>query len=202
MSPVLISPVRHIRMSSFTHRRARSIILFVTGYAAIWLALGSVLIAIEVEIEQFASQSHLPAAGAILIALVWQFSPIKQRCLNRCHAVSELAVFGVAADFDAFRFGVTHGIWCAGSCWALMLLPMLLPQGHVVAMASVGALIFSEFTVRNQPLPPSSALARPRQSDTHCGRAGTDSLACLAVRPLITLICRLTIKSVAQGQTW
>jgi predicted metal-binding membrane protein len=144
MSPVLIAPIRHIRLRSFTHRRARSIALFVTGYAAIWMALGTVLLAIELAVKLFAPQSYLPVAGVVLIAVVWQFSPIKRRCLNRCHAHTVLAAFGTAADLDALRFGVTHGIWCAGSCWALMLFPMLLARGHIVAMATVAVLIFSE----------------------------------------------------------
>jgi predicted metal-binding membrane protein len=152
MSPVLISPVQHIRLSSFRHRRVRSTVLFLIGYAAIWMALGGVLIAIGLGVKLFAPESYLPAAGAVLIALVWQFSPIKQRCLNRCHAHTELAAFGVAADIDAFRFGVTHGIWCAGSCWALMLFPILMPGGHFVAMATVAILIFSERL--GQPRPP------------------------------------------------
>ena len=152
MSPVLIPPVRHIRLRSFTNRRARSIVLFLTGYASIWMALGGALLAIELAIKSFVPQSYLPPAGVVLIALVWQFSPVKQRCLNRCHAHTELAAFGAAADFDAIRFGLIHGIWCAGSCWALMLFPMLLSRGHVVAMATVAVLIFSERL--DQPRPP------------------------------------------------
>ena len=152
MSPVLILPVRHIRLCSFTHRRARSIALFVTGYTAIWMALGGVLVAIDLAVSLFTPQSYLPTAGVVLIAFVWQFSPTKQRCLNRCHAHTELAAFGAEADFDALRFGMTHGIWCAGSCWALMLFPMLLPRGHLVAMAAVAGLIFSERL--EQPGPP------------------------------------------------
>lgn len=153
MSPVLIPPFRHIRLRSFTHRRARSIVLFVTAYAAIWMALGGVLLATDLVIMLLAPQSYLPTAGVVLIATFWQFSPIKQRCLNRCHAHTELAAFGAAADFDALRFGMIHGIWCTGSCWALMLFPMLLPRGHVVAMAAVTVLIFSERL--EQPRPPS-----------------------------------------------
>jgi predicted metal-binding membrane protein len=152
MSPVLIPPVRHIRLRSFTHRRARSIVLFVAGYAAIWLALGGLPLAIELAVQLLTPQSYLPAAGVFLIASVWQFSPIKQICLNRCHAHNELAAFGAGADSDALWFGITHGIWCAGSCWALMLLPMLLARGHVVAMAAVAVLIFSERL--EQPRPP------------------------------------------------
>ena len=144
MSPVLIAPVGHIRLRSFAHRRARAIALFVAAYAAIWIALGGAFMAVALAATLLAPQSYLPAAGAGLIAFVWQWSPIKQRCLNRCHAHPELAAFGVAADVDALRFGTTHGIWCAGSCWALMLVPMVLPWGHIVAMAAAAVVVFSE----------------------------------------------------------
>ncbi|MGA7219352.1 MAG: DUF2182 domain-containing protein [Candidatus Sulfotelmatobacter sp.] len=144
MSPVLIQPIRHIRLRSFTHRRARSIMFFAAGYAAIWMLLGGGLLSVSLAGKLSAPRSYLLAGGIALIAVVWQFSPIKQRCLNRCHAHRELAAFGLAADFDVLRFGMTHGIWCAGSCWALMLFPRLLPCGHVVAMAAVAILIFSE----------------------------------------------------------
>jgi predicted metal-binding membrane protein len=152
MSPVLIPPVRHIRLRSFTHRRARSIVLFVAGYAAIWMTLGGLLLAIELAVKPSARPAFLPAAGVVFVALVWQFSPVKQRCLNRCHTHGPLAAFGAAADRAALRFGVTHGTWCAGSCWALMLFPMLLPRGQVVAMAGAAILIFSERL--EQPGPP------------------------------------------------
>ena len=144
MAPVLIPPIRYIRLRSFAHRRARSIALFVGGYAAIWIAVGSVLMPMELAIKWLTPQLYLPAACVSIVALVWQCSPIKQRCLNRCHAHTELAAFGAAADLDAIRFGTRHGLWCAGSCWALMLLPMVLPWGHVPAMAIVSVLIFSE----------------------------------------------------------
>lgn len=152
MSPALIAPIHHVRMQSFTNRRLRSIGLFLAGYAVLWMALGGVILTLELAIRSLAHQSYLPAAAALLLALVWQCSPIKQRCLNRCHAHPTLAAFGLTADIDAFRFGFTQGGWCAGSCWVLMLFPMLLPQGHVVAMVIVTLLIFSERLERPKPL--------------------------------------------------
>jgi predicted metal-binding membrane protein len=151
MSPALILPIGHLRLSSFKRRRVRAIVLFVAGYAAIWMAVGGVLLAGALMVGWFAPNSYPAAAGAILLAIVWQLSPVKQRCLNRCHAHTELAAFGVAADLDALRFGASHGVWCAGSCWALMLSPMLLPRGHVAAMAIVAVLTFSERLERPQP---------------------------------------------------
>jgi len=94
----------------------------------------------------------MPLALVALIAVIWQSSPIKQRCLNRNHAHTELAAFGWAADLDALRFGWRHGVWCFGSCWALMLLPMLISRGHIAAMAAVTLWLFAERLER--PTPP------------------------------------------------
>jgi predicted metal-binding membrane protein len=152
MSPTLITPVRHILNRSFKHRRARSITLFVVGYALIWMAAGGALIAVMFISNVLAPQSYLPAVGAGIIASVWQCSPIKQRCLNRGHNHKELAAFGIAADLDAVRFGITHGGWCVGSCWALMLLPMLLLHGHFAAMVVVTFVMTSERLERPRPL--------------------------------------------------
>jgi predicted metal-binding membrane protein len=152
MSPTLIAPIRHVDERSFKHRRARSVTLFVLGYAAIWMTAGSVLLAAKLVLSLLAPQSYLPAAVVGLIAFVWQCSPIKQRCLNRGHNHSELAAFGIAADRDTLRFGITHGAWCVGSCWALMLFPMLLSVGHFAAMAAVTFLMISERLEQPRPL--------------------------------------------------
>ena len=152
MSPTLITPIHHIRERSFKRRRARSVTLFVVSYAAIWMTAGGVLIAVMLMLNLLAPQSYLPAVGVGIIAVVWQCSPIKQRCLNRGHNHSELAAFGIAADLDALRFGMRHGVWCVGSCWALMLLPLLLPQGHFAAMAVVTYVMTSERLEQPRPL--------------------------------------------------
>jgi predicted metal-binding membrane protein len=152
MSPTLISPIHHVRERSFKRRRVRSVMLFMVGYIAIWMGAGGALIAAMLMLNLLAPQSYLPAIGAGIIAFVWQCSPIKQRCLNRSHNHSELAAFGIAADLGALRFGITHGVWCVGSCWALMLFPMLLREGHFIAMAAVSFLIISERLEQPRPL--------------------------------------------------
>jgi predicted metal-binding membrane protein len=144
MSPTLLAPIGHVVERSFKRRRARSVILFVIGYAVIWMAAGSVLLAAKLLLSLVAPQTYLPVVVVGLIAFVWQCSPIKQRCLNRGHNHRELAAFGIAADLDALRFGINHGAWCVGSCWALMLFPMLLSEGHFAAMAAVTFLMISE----------------------------------------------------------
>ncbi len=156
MLPTLISPIHHILDRSFKRRRARSILLFVVGYAAIWMPVGMVLTAAILWIGRAASAMPapglLPALGIGLIAFIWQCSPAKQRCLNRNHNHRELAAFGRRADMDALRFGLDHGWWCVGSCWALMMLPMVMSAGHLVAMAAVTILMISERLAPPRPL--------------------------------------------------
>jgi predicted metal-binding membrane protein len=147
MAPVLVSPISHIWLRSFRRRRTRSVLLFAAGYIAVWMAAGFVLLAIALAVEAWTPQAFmlvLPAAAAAIVAVAWQFSPVKQRCLNRCYAHPVLAAFGRRADLDALGFGLTHALWCAGSCWALMLMPLLLPGGHLLAMIFISLLIFSE----------------------------------------------------------
>jgi len=144
MSPLVISEIHHIRFTSLARRRARSIALFVTGYGGVWMLCGAVLTGTGIAALTLAPGSYIPATVTGLIACVWQASPFKQRCLNKCHDNRCLRVFGLEADLDAFGFGWTRGVWCAGSCSGLMLFPMLLPEGHLMAMAAVAILVFCE----------------------------------------------------------
>jgi predicted metal-binding membrane protein len=150
MAPLLIAPVRHVRERSFARRRARAVGLFVAGYAAIWMGAGAWLLALGPAVRLVAPE--LSVSLVIVVAVVWQLSPAKQRCLNRGHAHPELAAFGTDADIDALGFGLTHGVWCVGSCWALMLLPLLVSRGHVAAMAAVALWLLAERLDR--PMPP------------------------------------------------
>ncbi len=144
MAPMLVAPLYHIQISSFARRRLRSMALFVVGYGAVWMAAGVVIVAVQLAATWFMPQSYVPATIVGLVALVWQASPFKQRCLNRCHSHRPLAAFGIAADLDVLRLGFETGLWCTSSCWAAMLFPMLLPEGHFIAMATVALLMFCE----------------------------------------------------------
>ena len=148
MLPKLILPVRYIYDRSLRRRRFSSILLFLLGYMGVWTAAGVVINAVVV-----LGDFLMPHPGALalcggLVVIVWQFSPLKQACLNRGHAHPALAAFGPAAARDALAFGVVHGCWCVGAGWALMLFPLLLPEGHLVAMIVVTVIMTSEHLER------------------------------------------------------
>ena len=152
MGPTLIAPIYHLRERTFKHRRFRSLVFFLAGYAAIWMVAGGVLLTVKLGLSLLAPDSYLVASAVGFAAFVWQCSPAKQRCLNRGHHHRALAAYGLAADLDALRFGLTHGFWCVASCWALMLLPLFLPHGHSVAMVAVSFLMVGERLEQPRPL--------------------------------------------------
>jgi predicted metal-binding membrane protein len=144
MAPVIIQPIQFVRGSGLVRRRTRSTFLFVAGYAAVWMFAGALLLLLVAALGASGLSPYVSVEAVFLIALIWQCSPAKQVCLNRCHALRALAAFGRAADVDALSFGATQGVWCAGSCWAWMLLPLLLSRGHILAMSAVAILILCE----------------------------------------------------------
>jgi predicted metal-binding membrane protein len=144
MAPMTLPALYRLRSGSFARLRWAMYALFVLGYGAVWMAAGLVLQLAEVALRGAPPQGHGAALAVGLIAVIWQSSPFKQRCLNRCHAHRAPAAFGGAAARGALASGLEHGVWCVGSCWAMMWFPMLLPTGHLVAMAAVTLLMFCE----------------------------------------------------------
>jgi predicted metal-binding membrane protein len=153
MTPPLIAvPLRHVRERSFARRRARAMFLFVIGYGAVWMIAGMGLQVMALAVQLAASDTLTCLALSASAATLWQVSPAKQWCLNRCHRRPQLAAFGAPADRAAFDFGLTHGASCVGACWALMSLPLFVGQGHVLMMVAVMLFAFAERLESAAPL--------------------------------------------------
>ena len=144
MLPKLILPIQFIYKQSFKRYRFVCSLLFVFGYILTWMIVGVFMIAIIMGFNLLLPMSYIPAMGMFAIAIVWEISPMKQWFLNLGHDHRILPAFGWKAFRDSLSFGLTHGVWCIGSGWALMLFPMLLPEGHNVAMLMVTFVMISE----------------------------------------------------------
>lgn len=158
MLPTLGAPILHVSSQSLAARRARGVALFVAAYAAVWIAAGVALLLAAAA----AAHSIIATAAMLIAAAVWQCSPLKQRCLNRCHDHRSLQAFGAAADRDVIFFGLGHGLWCAASCSALMLLPMLFADAHVPLAIAVTLWVGGERLER--PAAPRWRLRGPRKA--------------------------------------
>jgi predicted metal-binding membrane protein len=144
MAPTTAWALLHIRSTTRARLRWSASALFLVGYGAVWMLAGVPMVAAETLLAWAVPGSLAPALVIGLVAVLWQASPFKQRCLNRCHRHTPLSAFGWQAHRDALGMGLSHGVWCVGSCWVAMLLPMVLPIGHMAAMAAVTLLMVCE----------------------------------------------------------
>jgi predicted metal-binding membrane protein len=128
---------------------------FVAGYLLTWGiagvgAYGVAAAATGIGGEQLSwASAGRPIAGAtLLLAAVYEVTPLKDVCLGKCR--SPLGVLlgswrdGVAG---AVRMGAKNGAWCVGCCWALMASLFALGVMSVSWMAVVAGLIAIEKTL-------------------------------------------------------
>lgn len=127
------------------HAAVQSIHALAAGYLLVWAAFSLGATALQRLLAGLFVLSPMmevtsPAAGGalLLIAGVYQLTPIKQACLQACRSPFGFLVSrwrsGVAG---ALRMGAEHGTYCLGCCWALML---LLFAGGVMNLTVIAAL--------------------------------------------------------------
>ena len=69
------------------------------------------------------SNSDWLTAGLLVLAGLYQLTPLKQACLRHCRTpLAFLMAEWRDGARGAFAMGLKHGLYCAGCCWALMLL--------------------------------------------------------------------------------
>jgi predicted metal-binding membrane protein len=135
---------------AFVHLAARSAeprhgYAFVAAYLAVWFAFSALATAAQWVFQSMdwvnpmiVSTSKLLTAALLLIAGVYQFSPLKRVCLASCRTPLAFLLGEWRPGIrGAFAMGVRHGLFCLGCCWALMA---LLFVGGVMNLAWIAAL--------------------------------------------------------------
>jgi predicted metal-binding membrane protein len=133
---------------------ARLTLLVVGGFLGVWFAFGVVAHALDAALAALASRStwltfhsESVGAGVLVAAGLFQFSALKYRCLEQCHAPFGFVSarwHGRAPSLEAFRLGVDHGVFCVGCCWALMLLMFVVGVGSVGWMLALAGVMAAE----------------------------------------------------------
>ena len=105
--------------------------LFLLGYLGAWAIFSGVACALQSQFEKFGivngmmmQLTSVYLSGGLLIAAgLYQFTPLKYACLEKCRAPAEfLAENYRKGASGAFVMGGHHGLFCLGCCWALMAL--------------------------------------------------------------------------------
>ena len=118
---------------------------FVLGYVAAWTGYGLAAYAVFRLLEgggwpAWDRAGALVAGSAVVVAGLYQLTPLKDACLRRCRTPLGYVVRGRGA----VATGVEHGLYCVGCCWALMAALFALGVMSLFWMSVVAAVIFAE----------------------------------------------------------
>ena len=103
---------------------------FVSGYIAMWLIFSLFATIAQWGLDQAALLSPMMVSNsvglgaALLIAAgIYQWLPIKDKCLHHCRSpVHFITTHWRPGSIGAFKMGLSHGAFCLGCCWILMSL--------------------------------------------------------------------------------
>ena len=115
--------------------------LLVAGYLAVWIAFGAVVYVLSLLLSGLV-EGALASAAILLMAGLFQFSPWKYACLDKCR--SPMAFLMGHWKGSALRLGAEHGAFCVGCCWSLMLVMFAVGTGSVAWMLVLGIVMAAE----------------------------------------------------------
>jgi predicted metal-binding membrane protein len=128
--------------------------LVVAGYVATWVLLGVAVYFARVvlglglgALPERAEQARLGGPLLLLLAGAFQFTSLKDRCLDRCRSPLGFVLRHWRERRprrQAFRLGVDNGLFCVGCCWALMLLMFAVGSGSLGWMLVLAAVMAVE----------------------------------------------------------
>ena len=125
--------------------------LLALGYGVVWAGFSVVAASLQLGIRSWGllepSISGAATAGGVLLvgAGLYQATPAKAACLEHCRTpLSHLLTHWRNGPGGAFKMGLSHGAFCVGCCWALMLSGFALGVMSLVWMAALTAIIAIE----------------------------------------------------------
>ena len=143
------------RISSQRARGERGYVpvwMFAASYLAVWAVYGLVAYGLYRLVSDVGSgflawdrAGPFVAGGAIILAGLYELTPLKSVCLNHCRSPLHF-VMGRWRDgrLGAVRMGVEHGGYCVGCCWGLMVVLFAVGVMSLLWMVVVASLIFAQ----------------------------------------------------------
>lgn len=151
-TPVILLYVRVVRHNAKNSDPLIHTSAFFTGYVVVWTVFSAVATILQFVLEQAAllstmmtSLSPVFAGFVLIIVAVYQWTPYKDACLQRCRSpVSFLSTYWQDGSNGAFQMGLIHGTYCLGCCWALMLLLFVGGVMNLLFIAAITILVLVE----------------------------------------------------------
>ncbi len=129
--------------------------IFAAGYLVAWGGFSAIATGLQWLLEQLGllspmmvTTSYWLGGGILVLAGLWQLTPIKGVCLRHCRSpLSFLVQSWRPGRVGAFRMGLEHGAYCLGCCWFLMGLLFFGGIMNLFWIAGLAAYVLLEKTV-------------------------------------------------------
>jgi predicted metal-binding membrane protein len=126
--------------------------LFVAGYVLVWSVFSFGATTLQWGLERAALLSPMmvtssPWLGGLLLILAgaYQWAPLKQLCLRFCRSpLSFIAQHWREGQVGALLMGISHGCYCVGCCWPLMLLLFVAGVMNLLWVAAIAVFVLLE----------------------------------------------------------
>jgi predicted metal-binding membrane protein len=164
-TPMILIHARIARQAAQEGRPIAATAWFVSGYLLSWTAFSFIAAIAQGALERVAWLTPMMAAASnkaggvvLIVAGVYQFTPLKNNCLSHCQ--SPFAFIQANGGFKrgmgaSIQLGMRHGIYCIGCCWTLMALLFVGGVMNILWIAAIAIHILIEKAV-----PAGNAIAR------------------------------------------
>lgn len=128
---------------------------FVLGYLAVWFLFAAIATVLQWGLDAAGQLSATMAlanalvAGVVLVlAGIYQWTPLKQACLRHCRSPLDFLMHHWRdSAVGAFVSGARHGAFCFGCCWMLMALLFVGGIMNLAWIAGIALLVLIEKTL-------------------------------------------------------
>lgn len=125
---------------------------FVLGYLLVWLGFSLLATLVQGLLHEAAlltpmmsMTSSLAASGFLIAAGLFQWTPLKHRCLHHCRTpFSFLLNEWRSGRWGALIMGLRHGRYCLGCCWLLMGLLFVAGVMNLLWVAVLAGIVLVE----------------------------------------------------------
>lgn len=160
-APMLLTYIEIAQTAAEKGKKIVSVFVLGAGYLVIWLGFSLMAAGAQSALAGYglvgdggASLSLGLSAAALLIAGLYQFSPLKDACLTKCRRPFTFFFANwTGRPAGIFRLGLRQGLFCLGCCWALMLVMFSVGLANLIWMALIASVMIAEKVVaRPRPL--------------------------------------------------
>ena len=126
--------------------------VFAVGYLIIWVVFSLLATIAQWGLDEAAllspmmvSNSPWMGAALLIAAGIYQWLPLKDACLKQCRSPFQfISGHWRTGTFGALRMGLSHGVFCLGCCWLIMLLLFVGGVMNIVWIAAITIFVLLE----------------------------------------------------------